>query len=58
MVINDFNIVRAVVPDKAYTPLLVHANAALPLTVAAQGLKSIARQHSQSVESVGGAQNA
>ena len=42
MVVDDFNVVRAVVtPDEAHTPLVVDANAVLPLAIALQHLQLV-----------------
>jgi hypothetical protein len=52
MVIDDFDVKRLGVivgPLKADAPLIVYADAVLPLTVAAQGLKTIAGQLHQTL---------
>ena len=42
MVVQNFNLMRAVfMPDKAYPPLIVNANAMLPIAVALEGFEVV-----------------
>ena len=45
---------RAISPYKAQPPLIVDANTALTMTVAAQGFQTVAGRHRQIVELPGG----
>lgn len=55
MIIHDFYFFRiGSNPDKADTPLVVDANAALACAAAFQCFQSIARRHAQTVETNGG----
>jgi hypothetical protein len=54
MIVDDLNVPGfAVPPNKTYPPLIVDANAVLPLAVAVQRLQTITRRHTQIVELFG-----
>jgi hypothetical protein len=48
MIVDDLNVRGfTIAPNKTYPPLIVDANAALTLAVAAQRLQTVARRHTQ-----------
>jgi hypothetical protein len=48
VVVHNFNLVRTVLtPDKAHAPLVVDADAVLPLAVALQGFELVAGRNPQ-----------
>src|SRR5215471_16079157 len=52
MIVRDLYFVgMALVPLKAYAPSLIDANTVLPLTIARELFKTIARRHAEIVES-------
>jgi len=52
MIVRDLHVVGiALVPPKADAPPLIDANAVLPLTIAGELFKTIARGHAEVVES-------
>ena len=54
MIIDNFHIIGACIgPPKAEAPLIVDTNAVLAGTPTRQGLKTIARRHSQIIQSGG-----
>jgi hypothetical protein len=54
VIVNDLNFVGiAILPPKADTPLLVHANTVLADSIAPELLQSIARRHAEVLELLG-----
>jgi hypothetical protein len=54
VVVHDLNVPRgAFSPFEAYPPLIIDADAVLPMTVAEQRFEAVARRHSQVVDSPG-----
>ena len=45
MVVHDLNVVRSIVPAKAYPPLIVYADRVLTLPVTSQSFQPIAGRH-------------
>jgi hypothetical protein len=57
MIVHDFDFVRvAFTPAEAYPPLVVDADAVLPLPAAFQGFETIARRNGQLTQFRGGVQ--
>jgi hypothetical protein len=54
MVVGYFNVTGvSVFPEKTYPPLIVNPDAVLPLTIALQGLKPIARRNPEVLKALG-----
>lgn len=54
MIVNDFYVRHAIVPNKANAPLVVNSNAVLPSTVSRKLLQSVARRRPKKVERFSG----
>lgn len=51
MIVGDFNLVRvAVLPDKAYSPLVVYSYAVLALTICLEFLQAISWRFSKVID--------
>ena len=55
VVINNLDVKGVIVaPHKAHTPLIVHTNAMLPLSIMGQRFEPVARRYTQSIKDRGG----